>query len=269
MRARLLALMLCLAALALSLSLAAPAARAATPGGVVRPTDEDSLSQRELGSQLFAGNCSSCHGSRGEGVMPGGSARGVPTLDGAGPSLKDAGALAADFYLRNGYMPLSSPDEQPSRSRPLFNDREIKALVAYVASLGDGPPIPKPDPKPAQVGRGMKLFTEHCAGCHQVVAEGGVLSGARAPALKGLTNVQIAEAVRTGPYVMPRFSPKSISDDDLNAIIAYVQASNSPDDRGGWGIGHLGPFPEGMVAWIIAGFVLVGVCLILGKRVRG
>jgi ubiquinol-cytochrome c reductase cytochrome c subunit len=166
-------------------------------------------------------------------------------------------------------MPLSSPDEQPSRSRPLFTDREIRALVAYVSSLGDGPPIPKPDPQPDQVGHGMQLFTEHCAGCHQVVAEGGVLSGARAPALKGLTDVQIAQAVRVGPYVMPRFSPKAISDRDLNAIIAYVQASNAPDDRGGWGIGHLGPFPEGAVAWVVAAFVLVGVCLLLGKRVRG
>jgi ubiquinol-cytochrome c reductase cytochrome c subunit len=258
-----LALLLCAVAIG-----AAPAS-AATPGGVVRPTDEDGMSLQELGRQLFAGNCSSCHGSQGEGVQPGGPARGVPNLDGAGPSLRDSGALAADFYLRNGYMPLSSPDEQPSRSRPLFTDREIRALVAYVASMGDGPPIPKPDPRPDQVGHGMKLFTEHCAGCHQVVAEGGVLSGARAPALKGLTDVQIAEAVRVGPYVMPRFSPKAISDRDLNAIIAYVQASNTPDDRGGWGIGHLGPFPEGAVAWVIAAFVLVGVCLLLGKRVRG
>ncbi len=257
------------AALAALACIGAGVAAAATPGGVVRPSNEAGLSQTELGRQLFAGNCSSCHGSQGEGVAPGGGDKGVPSLNGAGPSLRGVGAQAADFYLRNGYMPLSSPNDQPERSRPVFDDREIRALVKYVASLGDGPAIPTPHPQASQVSDGMKLFTEHCAGCHQVVAEGGVVTGARVPSLKGLTDTQIAEAVRVGPYVMPKFSHSAISDKELNAIIAYVQASDPPNDRGGWGIGHLGPFPEGAVAWFIAAVVLIGVCMILGKRVRG
>ena len=57
------------------------------------------------------------------------------------PSLHGVGALAADFYLETGRMPLASPREQPTRTRPAFPPGEIRALVAFVASFG-GPTIP-------------------------------------------------------------------------------------------------------------------------------
>jgi ubiquinol-cytochrome c reductase cytochrome c subunit len=112
----------------------------------------------------------------------------------------------------------------------------------------------------------MSLFTDHCAGCHQIVGEGGYVTGAKVPALDRSSATEIAEAVRIGPFLMPRFSTKAISDEDLNKIIAYVQASQHPNDAGGLGIGHLGPVPEGMVAWLVAAVVLVGVCSVIGKR---
>jgi ubiquinol-cytochrome c reductase cytochrome c subunit len=99
-----------------------------------------------------------------------------------------------------------------------------------------------------------------------VVAEGGVLPGAKAPPLNHATPVQIAEAVRVGPYVMPRFSSRAISNSDLNAIIAYVQYAKRPDDAGGWGISHLGPFPEGIVTWLLAMPLLLIACLAIGRR---
>jgi ubiquinol-cytochrome c reductase cytochrome c subunit len=114
----------------------------------------------------------------------------------------------------------------------------------------------------------MHLFTDHCAGCHQVVAEGGYVTGALPPPLEDDSAVQIAEAVRIGPYVMPRFSKKAISDKQLDSIIAYVEYAKHPDDRGGWALGHIGPVPEGLVTWFIAASVLIGVCVVIGKRLR-
>ena len=179
------------------------------------------------------------------------------------------GARAADFYLRTGAMPLSKPDEQPKRSRVLFTDRERRALVGFVASLAPGPPIPSPDWRSGDVATGQRLFTERCAGCHQVAGQGGVLTGARVPPLDEATPVEIAEAVRIGPYLMPRFTAKDLSDADLNSIIKYVQTVvKHPQDRGGWGIGHIGPIPEGMVSWLLAAVVLVAVCVLLGRRLR-
>jgi ubiquinol-cytochrome c reductase cytochrome c subunit len=243
-------------------------ARAATPGGVVRPENEARTPLLQLGRELFAGNCASCHGSLGGGVSLRDAQRGGGAIQGAGPSLRGVGALSADFYLRTGRMPLGHVGEAPKRQRSPFNPREISALTAYVASLGNGPAIPHPNPAGANLARGLTLFTQHCAGCHQVVAEGGYVTDTAVPTLKHVTSTQIAEAVRVGPYLMPSFPRSQISDRQLNAIIAYVQASKHPDDRGGWGIGHIGPVPEGMIAWFVAGFVLVGVCVIIGERLR-
>jgi ubiquinol-cytochrome c reductase cytochrome c subunit len=159
---------------------------------------------------------------------------------------------------------------QPQRNRVQFSDREIRAIEDYVDSLtpSPGPPIPRPDPAAGNVSQGLQLFTEHCAGCHQAVAEGGVVTGARVPPLNEATATQIAQAVRIGPYVMPKFDQKDITHDELNSIIRYVQYAQHPDDAGGAGIGHLGPFPEGLVAWGIAGILLVGICVLIGERVR-
>src|SRR5690242_3590906 len=84
----------------------APAAFAQPPNGIIKPQNESSLNPRELGAQLFASNCSSCHGSLGNGVAPPSRIRGAGGIKGQGPSLRGVGALAADFYLRTGYMPL-------------------------------------------------------------------------------------------------------------------------------------------------------------------
>jgi ubiquinol-cytochrome c reductase cytochrome c subunit len=114
----------------------------------------------------------------------------------------------------------------------------------------------------------MQLFTENCAGCHQVVAQGGVVTGAVAPDLKDATPTQVAEAVRIGPYLMPRFSERQIDARGLDSIVRYVEYAKHPADRGGWAIGHLGPFPEGMVTWLIAAVALVAVALVIGKKLE-
>jgi ubiquinol-cytochrome c reductase cytochrome c subunit len=234
---------------------AAPVADAAPPSGppIVQ------ASGAKLGEQLFAGNCARCHGIAGRGYHPAVE----PGLN--GPPLRGVGELAADFYLRTGYMPLNDARDQPVRSRPSFSNPEIKAIVAYIGSLGGGPAIPTPDPKSGNLNDGRELFTEHCSGCHQVVAEGGIMPGAKAPPLDRATDRQIAEAVRIGPYAMPVFTTKDISDAELNSIIAYINYAKRPDDAGGWGIDHLGPFPEGMITWLIAIPLLLILCRAIGK----
>ena len=208
----------------------------------------------ENGAGLYAENCVRCHGPQGEGVT------------GQGPSLRAVGARAADFYLRTGYMPLRHPDEQPSRSRVLFSEPQIRAIVAFVASFGNGPPVPTPHPEGRSIASGNRLFLDHCAGCHQIVAAGGYVTGARVPPLGAATDRQIAQAVRIGPYLMPHFSAKAIDDHQLDSLIAYVNYARHPHDPGGWALGHLGPWPEGLVSWLLGAASLVALCIVIGKR---
>jgi ubiquinol-cytochrome c reductase cytochrome c subunit len=74
--------------------------------------------------------------------------------------------------------------------------------------------------------------------------------------------------VRIGPYLMPRFSEKQISDRQLDSLIAYVEYTKAPEDEGGLPIGHVGPVPEGIVTWFLAAAFLVGSCVLIGKRLR-
>jgi quinol---cytochrome-c reductase cytochrome c subunit len=224
------------------------------------------------GYHLYGRYCISCHAAGGKGSagrpVGAGPLRVPHQGTGIAPSLIGVGALAADFYLRTGYMPLPHLGMQPRRRHVFLSDQEIKALTAYVASLGPGPGIPTPNPARGNLAEGMHLFTERCAGCHQVVAEGGYVTGALPPPLEDATATQIAQAVRIGPYVMPTFSKKDISDRQLDSIIRYVLYAKHPDDRGGWAIGHIGPIPEGFVTWFIAMTALVGVCMVIGKRLK-
>jgi ubiquinol-cytochrome c reductase cytochrome c subunit len=247
---------------------AAPVAQAQPQSGIVRPTSEPSSPSRQLGAELYAGNCATCHGVAGEGInQPRAGAGGVL---GQGPSLRGVGALAADFYLRTGYMPLANPHSEPEDlqqgTRVLLADKEIRSLVLYVASLGHGPPIPTPEPGSGNLSMGQQLFSMHCSGCHQIMARGGFVTGARVPELQTVPAAQIAEAVRIGPYLMPHFSVHQISDAELNDIIKYILAVRHPPNRGGWGIGNIGPIPEGLVTWWIAGPLIIFMCLALAKR---
>ena len=210
------------------------------------------------GETVYEEHCASCHGLEG---------RGVPQ---AGPSLLDSGEAALDFYLSTGRMPMTvEPGEQPERKQPLLGRAEIDAVIEHVTSLPgatDEPRIPDVDAGAGSVQRGMETFTTYCAGCHQVVGQGGVVVQATAPPLDRATPEQVAEAVRVGPYVMPRFDDATIDDQALDDLAAYVHYTREPEDPGGWPIGHIGPIPEGMVAWLIGAAALVGVARLLGER---
>ena len=249
MRRLLVACAVCCAGLAVWSAAADSQGGGASPSAA--PVDARALAAR--GAQLYAQGCVTCHGQ---------DLRGRP---GQGPSLRGAGAAAADFYLSTGRMPLADPKIEPERTQPAYPRSDIEALVAYLGSFG-GPGIPRTDPARGELPKGLEAFTEHCAGCHQVVARGGIVTGAAAPPLTQATPTQIAEAVRVGPYLMPRFSERQIDQQTLDAITRYVLSTRHPDDRGGWGIGHLGPIPEGMIAWLLAGLVLLGVARTIGER---
>jgi ubiquinol-cytochrome c reductase cytochrome c subunit len=175
------------------------------------------------------------------------------------------GARAADFYLSTGRMPLDDPRDQPLRHEPAFDRRGIDAIVAYIASLG-GPGVPRADPERGSISEGFEVFADRCAGCHQIVGQGGMVTGARVPSLSHASPTEIAEAVRIGPYLMPKFSESTLNQHQLDSLVRYVQYTRAPDDRGGWAVGHIGPIPEGLVAWFLGLLSLILATRVIGER---
>src|SRR4051812_12161337 len=243
------------------LALAAPpAALAADPPGHGKPAPHwayvpPAATQLARGRQLYVTGCSTCHGL---------DARGVPDV---APSLHGAGEAGAWFYLSTGRMPLQDePGKQPERAPPAYPPDEIDSIVAYVGSFG-GPRIEHPDVAGGDVERGFRLYTDFCAGCHQIAGEGGALPGAKPPPLNESTPDQIAAAIRIGPYVMPKFGAATLDDRDVRDITAYVvREAQHEQDPGGWGIGHIGPVPEGMVTVFIGLTVLLIAVRVIGER---
>jgi ubiquinol-cytochrome c reductase cytochrome c subunit len=205
------------------------------------------------GQQLYAASCSSCHGIALRGTA------------GVAPSLIGVGAGPVDFYMSTGRMPLASPRTEPQRAPAQFKRSQINALIAYISKFG-GPRAPAADPAKGSLALGLHEFTQNCAGCHQVVGRGGLTVNVVVPDLQKATPLQIAEAVRMGPYLMPHFDTTQINQHDLDSIARYVLWTRHPDDAGGWGIYNLGPIPEGIVAWFIGLVAMVIVARLIGER---
>ena len=247
--------------------LAAGAVGALLPGAMAKANHSASLreashsslasdSDVNAGHAVFNARCATCHGDAGQGTA-------------LGPSLVGVGGAGADFELRTGRMPFSgSPGTQAVRKPPAFDDTTIRNLVAYVASLGTGPPIPEPRVDTAAVSAGQHLFIANCAPCHGATARGGAVGGgALAPPLDVATPVQVAEAMLIGPGEMPVFS--GLSKTDRNAVVSYVAYLQTQPDPGGVSIGGIGPVPEGFVGWVLGLGLILVVVLVVGRDWRG
>lgn len=217
------------------------------------------------GRQLYLVGCVSCHGT---------DATGVRTSDGSerGPTLVDAGEASAYYYLSTGRMPLGNPKEESLRKDPAYPPDEQAALVAYVASLGDGPELPDIDLADADLAAGGLVYRGNCQACHSASGGGGALSyGRAAPGLSKSEPAQVAAAVRAGPGQMPVFANAAISDAQLDDLTSYVEYLEAPEDPGGIPMGRIGPVPEGFVAWFVGVTLLLACVFWIGTRspIRG
>jgi ubiquinol-cytochrome c reductase cytochrome c subunit len=228
-------------------------AQLASAGAVAQVTASD------RGLELFQASCAACHG-------PGGV--GTPSA----PALLDAGAALTDFMLRTGRMPLPNPGDQVRRKEPAFDDADIEAIVGYVASLGQGQPIPDVQVTAAtDTAAGRAAYIATCAACHGAGASGDAVGGgAFAPPLLDTAPTQVGEAIRTGPGNMPAFDRSQISDAQLSQIAAYLQFLKSRDAApGGASLGGVGPVAEGYVGWLVYLVALLGVTRWIERRRRG
>ncbi|SDZ20903.1 ubiquinol-cytochrome c reductase cytochrome c subunit [Micromonospora pattaloongensis] len=230
-----------------------PVALAPAPAPTPAPTPSASTPTANRGTQLYLEQCASCHGPQGQGSQQ-------------GPSLIDVGPASVDFQLSTGRMPLSHETQQAGRRPPVFSAEEISALVGHVASFGGGPQIPQV--RPGDVVSGRDLFAANCAPCHGAAGSGAVLTnGWTAPPLYDSTAVQVAEAVRVGPGLMPAFPSQVLTDRQVDDLTSYVRQLRSERlDRGGGSLARLGPLAEGLVGWVVVLGLLVGAVRWLGRR---
>ena len=249
--------------LLVGLGVAGGLAATLTPTPQVAVADESQSALLRTGKQLYETACVTCHGVNLQGV------------DGRGPSLIGVGEASVFFQVNTGRMPAMRGEAQAPRKAPVFDEAQTDALGAYIQANGGGPLTPRDAngqiSNQSLIGndlaRGGDLFRLNCASCHNFTGKGGALSsGKYAPGLTDASPAQIYTAMLTGPQNMPKFSDRQLSPDEKKDIVAYVRMAAHTPNPGGYGLGGLGPAPEGMAVWIIGMVAAIGVALWIGAR---
>jgi ubiquinol-cytochrome c reductase cytochrome c subunit len=209
----------------------------------------------DQGERLYQIHCSSCHGA---------------TLAGSAsaPDLRDVSTDAVEFYLTTGRMPAIGPSEENQHRTPLFAPAQIDALVAFVMSRSRGSTVLPFVDNTGNLVRGRALFIANCSACHGAMAQGGSVGyGWTAPSLDRATVTEVAQAIRIGPGVMPRFDEHTLSDRDVNDIVRYVNVlqTNIPN-AGGLPLLGLGATAEGLVAWVLGLGTLIVIIRLIGTN---
>lgn len=235
---------------------AVPALVGSAPAAPVAPSaaPPSPAAAQADGRMLYLRDCAYCHGEDG---------RGTPR----GQSMTEVGPAEVDYALSTGRMPIEAPGDLRRRRNPAYDREEMRAIVDFMRPfIAREPEIPVVDVAAGNLAEGGELYRAQCAACHQWAGQGGALLGMESPSLKKSTALEVAEAVRAGPTTMPAFGPETISDEQLNSIAKYVLSLREPDDPGGAGLYHLGPLPEGAVAWVIGMGVIVMALFWIGER---
>jgi ubiquinol-cytochrome c reductase cytochrome c subunit len=240
------------------------AATGASGASTYGPSASDSAIQYQnppksyipAGQALFATFCSSCHGSEAQGTYR------APNLVGVGPA-------TVDFWVTTGRMPAENPDAIQAPNKPArLSDYQALQIAAFVNSLDpSGPAIPNVNLKGANVAVGASLFALNCAACHTITGTGDELAfGTFAPSLHPATATQVAEAIRTGPANMPRFTG-NLTNAQVRDVVAYVtEYIQHPSNPGGIALGGVGPVAEGFVALLFGVGLLALIGFWIGER---
>jgi len=210
------------------------------------------------GKALFDANCSSCHGIGAQGTDQ-------------APSLIGAGSAAVYFQMSTGRMPAKEVGAENERKPTLFTEQEILDIAEYIQSIGGGPQVPTPaqvSTEGADTALGSQLFSANCAQCHNAGMSGGALTyGKDAPPLTQSTPTQIYTAMLTGPEAMPVFSDGTIPPEAKRDIIAYIEATKTEPNPGGFSLGRTGPITEGLVIFLGGmGFLVLIAMWLTAKR---
>ena len=154
----------------------------------------------EVGQELFSVNCSLCHGDFGEGganptrpndiIAPISTSEYLKTRDDF--TLR---AIIAQGQPNFGMSPFSSGFGGP------LDDDEIDAIVAYMRSWEENPPVElPPEVIPTQISiSGTDVYANLCAQCHGPNAEGGLGPSLSDPDFRAAnTDQDIFDAINKG-----------------------------------------------------------------------
>ncbi|MEX2458364.1 MAG: c-type cytochrome [Actinomycetota bacterium] len=205
-----------------------------------------------FGRQLFADNCTTCHGSNAKGGF---APHPDPEIDAPwpAPALDNVVARYEDSEIVTDvehFVQSTIEQGRPGTPMPAWssafqgpmNDQQIEAITAYLLSIQTGE-TEEPDAQAFRGASGEDVFTQNCARCHAYDATGRV-----GPSLIGVfdrygaepddeSSVEMATAavrdtILAGRYVpagtpMPSFEAV-LTEDAIDQLIEYLKSIQQP-----------------------------------------
>ena len=220
------------------------------------PRPEPAAEELQGGATIYQRYCALCHNNDGSG-LPG---TGVEN----GPDLRGLPVAYVDLVIRTGRMPIVHRSVGAVEKRLTEEQRE--AVVAWMTEEfeleGGIPEVGAGDP-----GRGQPLWLTNCAACHGATGAGGISAdGSIAPVITDVDATGVVEAIRVGPFEMPRFGDEVISEQDAADIAAYVEEIATAEATP-LGLTDIGRVYAGVVTGVLA-LVLVGVLVLVVRSGR-
>ncbi|GMR09284.1 MAG: hypothetical protein BMS9Abin28_0102 [Anaerolineae bacterium] len=180
----------------------------------------------EVGQQLYAKNCTPCHGDFGEGgqnqarpgdiIAPISSAEYLRTRDDA--TLR---SIIAQGQPNFGMSPFGTTFGGP------LDDEDISAIVSFIRSWEADPPVEFPPEIPAQTVSidGAQIYSDVCAQCHGPVGEGLVGPSLRATDFQSsITNSEMFDSINLGHAVTPMIGwGEILTAGQIQQLVTYIR----------------------------------------------
>jgi len=186
------------------------------------------------GRRLYVSHCQLCHGEKGKGDGPLAKAMQISPADLTTTVRSRSDTILMKIITGNGRQTITGRDRHNLLSdampewKEVFNEKQLKALIAYLRFLGNSKHKLMGDPK-----QGMQLYSQYCQVCHGKEGDGdGIMTQlmgitpmdhTNPNATNPMTNEDIIKSILDGKG---RFMPAwrgILSQDDAEALLSYIR----------------------------------------------
>jgi mono/diheme cytochrome c family protein len=180
----------------------------------------------EVGQELFARNCSGCHGPFGEGgpnpTRPNDIIAPISTAE----YLKTRDNLTLRNIITQGQPNFGMSPFGTSAGGPL-SDEEIDALVAYMRSWEANPPVELPPEIQVETVSldGAKIYSEVCAQCHGEQGNGGVGPSLSSPDFQAkFTDGEMFDSISEGHEATAMIAwGELLTSDQIEQLVKFIR----------------------------------------------
>ena len=180
----------------------------------------------EAGQELFAQNCSPCHGDFGEGGPNPARAGDIIAPISTGEYLKTRDDYTLRAIIAQGQPNFGMSPFGSSAGGPLDDD-QIDTIVSYMRSWETNPPVElPPEVTSAQVSvSGSEIYQELCAQCHGLDGEGGIGPALREPEFQAsVTDEYLFDTINKGHAATSMIGwGEILSADQIQQLVDFIR----------------------------------------------